>query len=524
MGDGVNDRPRAPRTSDGVILGAFAVATLLLHFACNSRYGYWIDELYFIACSEHLAWGYVDHPPLIAFIARGSRALLGNSLFAIRFLPAVAHAALVFLAGWITRMLGGHRFAQVLAAVAVALAPVYLAFGNLLTMNAFEPVLWTACTFLVMRMVERERPQLWLVVGVLGGIGLLNKHSMAFFGLALIAGLLLTPERRVLRSTWIGVAGLVALVIVVPHVWWQIENRWPTLELLRNAQLYQHQSVSAAQFVWGQIQLLNPLALPLWLAGLYFYVAEEQGRRFRFVGWTFVLLFVGGMIIEAKTYYLAPAYPMLLAAGAVAIERWAGLRWWRWLKPATLALVVIGAVPTLPYVLPILPIEMVPGYLEWLGMREVRPERRAVGDVPQLFADMFGWDETVAAVAKAYGNLPPEERARAAIWGVGYGEAAAVDLLGPPYGLPPAISGHQNYFLWGPRDASGEVLVAVRIPQKWLQPWCTQLDEVEVVECRYCMPDRQRIAVSICRGLKVPLTELWPKVKCWTCDRPEIGR
>jgi len=194
------------------------------------------------------------------------------------------------------------------------------------------------------------------------------------------------------------------------------------------------------------------------------------------------------------------------------------------MKLVTIAVLLIGGATTLPYVLPLLPIEMVPRYLEWLGMREVRPERRAVGDVPQLFADMFGWEETVAAVARVYDGLPAAERTRAVIWGAWYGEAGAVDLFGSAYGLPKAISGAQNYYLWGPGNQSGDVIIAVNILADHLRPWCERVDEVAAVDCRYCMPDRQHVPINVCRGLKMPLQAFWPKVKCWTCDLPEFAR
>lgn len=509
---------------DAAVLTYLASAKLLLHFAVNGRYGYWIDELYFIACGEHLAWGYVDHPPLIAVAAKASRLLLGDSLFAIRFFPAVAGALLVFLTGWMARALGGGRFAQVLAATTVIVAPIYLAFGNLLTMNAFEPLLWTACAYLVLLIVKNEDPRLWVAVAVIAGVGMLNKHSMAFFGVAVVAGLLLTAERRALWTGWIAVGAVVALLIVLPHLVWQVRLGWPTVELLRNAKLYQHQPVSAGEFVWGQIQLVHPFTLPIWLAGVYFYLRAKDRQPYRFLGWTFVLLFTAALLGEAKTYYLAPIYPTVLAAGAVATERLANRRHWSWLKAATLTVLLVGGVITAPFVLPVLPIESVPRYLAVLGIQDVRPERRAQGVIPQLFADMFAWPETVGAVARAYHSLSPEDQARCAIWGRGYGEAGAVDFFGGAYGLPPAISGHQNYYLWGSGDSSGDVTITINIPGERLRPWFNTVELADTVRCAYCMPDRMSAPIYICRGLKMPLAQFWPKAKCWTCDMPEFAR
>ena len=520
------DRSTARRVEGGAVavLACLAAAKLLLHFLVNGRYGYWIDELYFIACGEHLAWGYVDQPPLIAFIAHASRWLMGDSLFAIRFFPAVAGACLVFLTGWMARELGGRRFAQVLAAVTVIVAPIYLAFNNLLTMNAFEPLLWTLCAYLAILTVEHGNQKLWLWFGLVVGIGLLNKYSMAFFALGLVGGLLLTPERKVFLSPWIWLGGLLAFLIVLPNLLWEQAYGWPTVELLRNAKLYQHQPVSPVEFVWGQIQLVHPFALPIWLAGLAFYILSAAGRPVRFLGWTFILLFGASLFGQAKTYYLAPIYPILFAAGAVATERFIEARAWNWLKPATVAFLLLGGIMTAPYVLPVLPIAAVPQYLGLVKVRDVRPERRAEGRIPQLFADMFGWEETVAAVARVYATLPPEEQSHCAIWGRSYGDAGAIDFFGKAYGLPHAISGYQNYYLWGPGSYSGECVIAMSMPEAVLRPWFDRVDLAATVSCEYCMPDRTSVPIHVCRGLKQPLKDFWPKVKCWTCDKPPFAR
>lgn len=505
-------------------LACLAAAKLLLHFLVNGRYGYWIDELYFIACGEHLAWGYVDQPPLIAFVAAASRWLMGDSLFAIRFFPAVAGACLVFLTGWMARELGGGRFAQVLAAVMVLVAPIYLAFNNLLTMNAFEPLLWTLCAYVALEIVKHGNQRLWLLFGLVVGIGLLNKYSMAFFAASLAAGLLLTPERKVFLSPWIWLGGVLAFLIVLPNLLWEHANGWPTVELLRNAKLYQHQPVSPAEFVWGQIQLVHPFALPIWLGGLAFTLVRPAGRPARFLGWTFVLLFGTSLLGQAKTYYLAPIYPTMFASGAVATERFVAARAWNWLKPVTIVLLLTGGIMSAPYVLPVLPIGAVPQYLSLVKVKDVRPERRAEGEIPQLFADMFGSEERVAAVARVYQTLPPEERAHCAIWGRDYGEAGAIDFFGRAYGLPHAISGHQNYYLWGSGPYSGECMITINISGEVLRPWFDRVDLADTVHCEYCMPDKASAPIHVCRGLKQPLRDFWPKVKCWTCDKPDFAK
>jgi len=502
---------------DAALLAAIAFADLVLHLALSGRYGYWIDELYFIACAEHLDWGYVDHPPLIAAITAAARWMLGDSLFALRFFPALAGAGLVFLTGWMARALGGGRRAQVIAAVATFAAPVFAGFAGLLTMNTFEPLFWMGCAALAIAIARRRRGVLWVPFGALVGIGLLNKHSMGFFVLALFGGLLISPQRRLLRDRWLWAGALVALLIVLPHIVWQIAHGWPTLELLANARRYQHEPVTPAQFVLGQLQIMQPLAFPLWFAGLCFLLAHPRAAEVRFLGWAFVIQFAAFMMMQAKTYYLAPAYPMLFAAGGVLVEALSRRR--AWVTWATLALLAIGGLITAPYALPILPVAALPTYLRLLGMKEVRPETRAMGDVPQQFADMLGWDELVAEVARVYQSLPPGERERAVLWGRDYGAAGAVDFFGAQYGLPKAISGFQNYYLWGPGDRSGDVMIAIGFEAQDLEPWFEHVERVGEVRCRYCMPDRQLEPIYVCRGLKLPLAQFWPLVKCWTCAK-----
>jgi hypothetical protein len=515
-------RSRSECRGDLAVLGAIAAVDLAMHLALSGRYGYWIDELYFIACGEHLAWGYVDHPPLIAVVAKLSRLLLGDSLLALRLLPALSIALLVLLTGWMARAFGGGRAAQVIAAVAAFVVPAFAVFGSVLTTNSFEPLFWMSCAYLTIRMAQGVSPRLWLALGAVAGVGLLNKHSMAFFAAALVAGLLLSPQRRLLwnRCFWLG--GLVTVLIAAPHLLWQARHGWPTVELLANAHRFQHQPVTPLEFVWGQIQIIHPFLFPVWIAGLYFFLADARGARFRFLGWTFVVLFLTFLSVQAKTYYLAPVYPMLLAAGGVVIEQAMPAARRVRVTSGVVAILLLGWVAIAPYVLPILPIHLLPRYMDMLGVKEVRPETRPMGNVPQIFADMLGSEELVAEVARVYAGLTPDERHHAVLWGRDFGVAGAIDYFGRAYGLPRAISGHQNYYLWRPPGQSGELMIAVGIPEQYLLPWFTGVESVGTVRCDLCMPDRQVMHITVCRGLKVPLDEFWPLVKCWTCYKPRF--
>src|SRR5713101_6408825 len=257
---------------------ALAIAAVALHVAFSGRYGYFRDELYYAACGQRLAWGYVDHAPLAPLLARLSRALLGDSLPALRFLPALAASAKILLAGWLARELGGGKYAQFLAAFCVLLAPIYLAFDNFLSMNAFEPVLWMACAAIVLRILNGGGAKLWLWFGFLAGIGILNKHSMLFFGSGIVAGLLLTPARRQFARLEIWLGLVIAFLIFLPNLLWEIHNGYPTIALLRTVIGTKYSTVSPLTYIAEQFLLVNPLTAPFWLAGLYFFLFDREGR------------------------------------------------------------------------------------------------------------------------------------------------------------------------------------------------------------------------------------------------------
>ena len=314
--------PNRNHSSESVLIAVFSIAALLVHLLTNGRYGYFRDELYYIACGRHLAFGYVDQPPLSILLLRLSQLLLGDSLFAIRLLPALAGAAIVALTGMIAREIGGRGWAIALACAATLSALFYLAVGNFFSMNAFEPLFWMGAVYLLVRIINGGSPTLWLWLGVLLGLGLENKHSMAFFGVGIFVALLLTPERRHFAHKWIWLGGLIAFAIALPNILWQARHDWPTYELLSNiAHSNKNVALSPAQFIAQQAVFLNPGTLPLWLSGLFWLFGSRDGRRYRVIGIIYLVTLAEFIVLHGKSYYLAPAYPMLFAAGGVAVER-----------------------------------------------------------------------------------------------------------------------------------------------------------------------------------------------------------
>ncbi len=491
---------------------------LILHFLTNGQYGYFRDELYYLACGEHLDWGYVDQAPLIAVVARLQRAALGDSLFAVRFLPALAGAATVCLTGLIARELGGGRFGVALSCLALVVAPAYLAGNHILTMNAFEPLCWVACAYLFVRVVKTGDERLWLWFGVVAGLGLMNKHSTLAFGFAFVAGLLLTPARGYFLSRWLWLGGAAALLIFLPNVLWQVAHGWPTVEVLRNADKNQNVAFSLAEFLKGQALFMHPLTLPVWVAGLYFYLASKAGRPWRALGWAYVALFALMVVFRAKIYYLVPFYPILLAAGGVQFEAWLARPGWRArLKPATLALLAFGGAVMAPLAVPVLPVETFIRYQRALGVEPPRLEKLSLRELPQHYADMFGWEEMTGQVARVYNSLPAEERARCAVFARNYGQAGAIDFFGARHGLPKAIGKHQNYFLWGPRDYTGECVITVGERERDVRKSFDHVELAATISHPSARPHENNLPVFVCRRPKRPLKEIWPDVKCYSC-------
>src|SRR6266446_7017961 len=501
---------RAPLDHSVYLIAALAV---FVHFLFNSKYGYFRDELYYAACGEHLAWGYVDHAPLVALASRISRGLFGDSLFALRLLPALSAAPKVWLAGWMAREVGGARFAQFFAALSVLLAPIYLTFDNFLSMNAFEPVFWMACAAIVLRILNGGSPRLWLLFGLVAGIGILNKHSMLFFGSGIAIGLLLTSARKQFARIEIWMALFIAFLIFLPNLLWEIRNGYPTIALLRTVIGTKYVIASPWEYLWQQTLLTHPVAAPIWIAGLWFLLRDPLGKKYAVLAWAYFTVLLEMLILHGKFYYLAPAYVMLLAAGSVWIELRLVPRVGVWLRPAIAVPLLIGGVIAAPLAMPILPVEATVRYTRFWDVQAIHVENVPQGELPQLFGDMFGWPEQVHAVAGVYQALPESERDQAVVLAYNYGEASAINCFGAKLGLPRAISGHNQFGLWGPGAMTGQVAVAIGFTEQQLRQFYDEVTPEASVSPQYAMPEESRLTIFVCRRPKKTLQESWAQWK-----------
>jgi len=497
-----------------------ALVYFTLHLITSTRYGYFRDALYYLACSEHLAFGYVDQPPLIAVLGWVTRHTLGTSLPALIFWPALAGASRIVLTAAFARELGARRFGTVLAAVLAATPGVWWVIDHQFAMNSFEALLWGGLGFVVLRIIKTGNRKLWVVFGMIAGVGLLTKYSIVAFAAALLAGVFLTRERRVLFSPWILAGGAIAFLIFLPNLIWNIQHDWPFLELMRNIRATGKDVVlSPGQYLVQQVLMLNPVSFPFWLGGLLFYFFSREAKSFRAFGWTFVFTIAFFLITHGKDYYSAPVYVMVFAAGAVATERLLDAasrpRTQTLLRGACFVWLMLGVLPLLPLVLPVLPIDTFLRYQSRLPFEVPKTETSFVGEaLPQYYADEFPWPGLVAEVARVFHSLTPEEQQRAAIYTANYGQAGAIDFFGPQYGLPKAISGHQNYFLWGPRHYTGDIIILLGEKESEARNNFESVTVAATLNNPFAYRYENR-PVLLCRGLKWNLQQGWSRVKKW---------
>ncbi len=493
---------------------------LALNVAFHGRYGYFRDELYYIACSDHLAWGYVDQPPLCALILAVTRWLFGDSLYAIRFVPALAGAGVVVLAGSMARLLGGKKFAQLLAAAAAALSPVIL--GNAAryySLNAFDLFFWALLAWIVIWIIVQERPDGWLWFGVAAGVGLLNKYSVGFLVAGLGAGLLLTSQRRQLLDRRFWLAAAIALLLFLPHILWQVNNNFPSLEFMRRAAGEKNVASPPLEFLIGQFMQSGFMQSTLWLLGLVFFAFHPSGRKVRLFAWAYVLVFAVMILTHAKVYYLTPIYAPLMAAGAVLLERVP----WKGVRPIFVTALVLLSVLVMPFAIPVLPVEKFISYQNALGLTPKPEEHSPLEELPQYYADMFGWEEMVEQVAAIYRQLTPEEQAGCVIYVRNYGQAGAIDFFGRRYGLPPVLCPHNNYWLWGQSRLDQPMTVAIimgahRTTEKNLADLqgpgrFTHVELAATTNHPFAMPHETGRQVFICRGPQFSFAQIWADEK-----------
>lgn len=496
-----------------------ALAALGLHLYPLRNYGYLADELYFIACSRHLAWGYVDQPPLVA-VAAWMSAPTGYNLIALRIFPALMAALAVWVASRIARELGGGRFAQTLAALATMMVPAYLLLGNMLVTTSFEPLSWSLLIYFVIRLVRSDDPRYWLAIAAAFTFGMYSKYSMLLLAAAVGVGLLLTPQRRVFASRWFAIAVALSFIAILPNAAWQWSHGWPFLGVLHGDYTHRHpfqtglmleyknMLANTVAFVAEQFLYTNPFIAIVWLIGLGALMLRSSLRDMRWLPIAYVLLIVVAILTEAKGYYIVAIYASLVAVGSVVVERWLRARA---MQTATVVALLACTIPAAPLSIPILPIKTFIAYSQLLhltGQNGTQPKL-----VQPLYAEEFGWDEFTKRVADVYHSLPPAQRARTGIFADTYGDAGALALFGPRYGLPAIIGSQNNFYLWGPHGYDGRSLLVIgATEQDTVRKYFRKMTLLTTIDNPYKWVVQGPDPVYLCTDPVAPLPQIWPKL------------
>ncbi len=497
--------------SEKVTIIIIAGGIFLLHLIVNltGAYGIFRDELYYIACSDHLAWGYVDQPPFSLFLLKISRLIFGDSLTAIRLVPSLMHAATIMVTGMMVKEMGGKIVAIFLACFAVAWSIIHLAMNLIYSMNAIDIFLWAVAMYLIVRIINTQNQRLWISLGFVLGIGLMNKISVLFLGAGIFVGILFT-NLSWFKNRYLYIGGGIAFLFFLPYAFWNVMHDYAHLEFIRNASGGKYSGLNAFTFIKDQLILLNPISTPFWISGLFAIFFYKPVKEYRVIGWiyvtAFLILIVNG---SSKGEYLTPAYAGIFAVAGIFLEQKATTKYVVWIKYAYPALLFITAITLIPLVLPVLSVEQYITYSKKMGIAPSSSENKELAELPQFYADMFGWEEKANDVAAVFNTLSEDEKKKCAILSTNYGRCGAIDFYGEKLGLPKAIGIHNNYWIWGPRDYKGEVMI---ILGGGMEDHIDNFETVELVKtstCTYCMPYENNVQIFLCRNLKQNLAEIW---------------
>ena len=502
-------------SADWLVILPAVLTAVVVHILCIQNFGIFRDELYYLACADHPAFGYVDQPPLSIWLLKLITLVFGSSVAAIRILPVLASGAWIYMTGKLAREFGGGRFAMLLASVAALVTLGNMVIFHFYSMNFLDMIFWQILFFILIRLLKTQDTRYWLWFGLTAGLASLNKISILFFGFGLVAGLLMTKNRMHLKSGhfWAGLG--IAFVIFLPYIVWNALHDWAMLTFIHNAKTCKMASVSPAGFLIGQILYNNPVNVLIWITGLIFLLFYRAAEKFRLFGWLFLAIYILFTIQGAKDYYLAAAYPVLFAGGAVLWEKWLRRKAGPVIRPLLIIFLILPAVFLAPVTLPILPVDQTIRHIQKIGIQSQAGENHDMGILPQHFADMHGWPEMAAVFAEVYNQLSEEERRGCVIYLRNYGEAGAIDYYGPRYGLPKASCAHNNYWLWGPPEWDGRLAIIYG----WNDDVQANLNDLNnrfesVVHAAtfshpYCMPYENNRPIFICRNARFSFEEIW---------------
>lgn len=492
--------------SDLTILILLAVARLILHILTNGQYGFHRDELAILDDARYLAWGYVAYPPLTPFIGRIALELFGPSLVGVRLFSALGQSIAMLVAGLMARELGGSRFAQLITTVAAAIAPISLLQGAMFQYVGFDYLWWVLLAFLTIRLLKTENPRYWLAIGLVIGLGMMTKYTMVYFVAGLVGGVLLTNPRRHLSSPYLWGGAALSLLLFLPNLLWQINHDFISLSFLSTIHARDVAIGRTDNFLPEQLLVsTSPPTILLWGAGLYHYLFSAAGKRYRPLGWMYLIPLILFLLTQGRAYYLAPAYPMLIAAGTVFWEQRLNslsTARGRLSKGIVWSVLLISSVISIAISLPVAPVNS--------GLWRITSE------VHDNFVEQIGWPELVETVAGIYADQVATGQSQPGILTGNYGEAGAINLYGRAYNLPEAISGINSYWLRGYGDPPPETLIVLGYSQEEAERFFATCELAGHITNRFGVENEETLFhpdIFVCQNPRQPWPSLWQELQ-----------
>jgi 4-amino-4-deoxy-L-arabinose transferase-like glycosyltransferase len=504
--------PRISNVSLAILIGA--IAKFALHMYMAPGYGFFFDELYTNALSRHLAFGYVDLPPLVPALVALSRLLLGDSLPAMHIVPALAGSFTLVFACLIAKEFGGKLFAVALTALGFIIVPGWLMVDSIFGYDSIDQLILAAFLFTLVRFLRTGNHKLWIVLGFLAGIACLTKMTILFLGPGFLIALLASKYRKELLTPWPWLGAGICLALVSPYLIWQFANHWPTIEYWRSYGTTRVYQAPLQQYVINVSVYVSSLLLPLWLIGLYRIFRRLDGVDYSFLGLLFGVTLVQMFLLHATPRMILELFIPLLAAGAVFTEEIVtGIRWGKWVKaPIAIYMLVVGVV-NVSFSLPVIPMDLMPAATRPFQAlyQPLREFNFGMNNPPIFLIGRVGWEDLVRQVADVYNALPPEDRAQAGIYTNLYMTAGAIDQFGPRYGLPHAVSGHLTYYLWGP-GYSWNVMIIVSGRTNVLSVLFDRCEPAGATQQDFIISSN-RFYFFVCRKPVVPAATIWSTAK-----------
>jgi hypothetical protein len=480
------------------------------------QYGIFRDVFLFLSMSDRLGWGYLEVPPLPPLILALVRFLAGTTFFSLHIIQAVLGSVSIVIAVLMTKQMGGNKFAVILTLICMTFAAQYIGFNSHFDYNTFNTLFWTLCLYFILLLLKTGDKKYWIYFGIAAGLGLLSKITMLYLGFGLLLAFLLFRERRYLLEANFFLSGLIALLLFLPFIIWQFFNGFPILEYLVNYQTKLYNG-GALSFLLAQIILTNPVAVLIWVPGLYYFLFDGNGKKYRVLGAAFLIISVLFIVQHAKYYLIAPYYCILFAGGSVFISGLKGKIMTAWLKGFLMVAILITGLISIPLARPVFPPELFIKYTKALGMGgiQIRGEKNETAVLPQNFADQFGWEEMAQKVSAVYNSLSDEEKKKACVFASNYGEAGALHYYRTKYGYPDPICSHNIFYFWGPGDCSGDIVIVVGINEKdgdFLKKYFDSVIVVDRTYNKYAMPFENN-PIYLCRGPHESMKDMWKKIK-----------